>query len=98
MQAAVPGIEVTVHIEPIEERASWEDSALLALEEIKLAGKTQQDALAIWGELEAGKAANTDAHAFAGRFFLGAEAIRRSLFPDPPHGATDGFNRPAVIP
>jgi cation diffusion facilitator family transporter len=31
--AALPGIEVTVHVEPIEERASWEDSALLALEE-----------------------------------------------------------------
>jgi cation diffusion facilitator family transporter len=30
--AALPGIEVTVHIEPIEERASWEDSALLPLE------------------------------------------------------------------
>jgi cation diffusion facilitator family transporter len=32
IQAALPGIEVTVHIEPVEERASWEDSALLALE------------------------------------------------------------------
>jgi cation diffusion facilitator family transporter len=30
--AAVPGIEVTIHIEPIEERASWEDSALLEIE------------------------------------------------------------------
>ena len=30
--AAVPGIEVTIHIEPIEERASWEDSALLDIE------------------------------------------------------------------
>jgi cation diffusion facilitator family transporter len=27
-----PGAEVTVHIEPIEERGSWEDSALLPLE------------------------------------------------------------------
>jgi cation diffusion facilitator family transporter len=30
--AAVPGIEVTIHIEPIDERASWEDSALLEIE------------------------------------------------------------------
>jgi cation diffusion facilitator family transporter len=29
---SVPGIEVTIHIEPIDERASWEDSALLAIE------------------------------------------------------------------
>lgn len=28
-----PGIEVTVHIEPIEDRAAWEDSELLPLEE-----------------------------------------------------------------
>ncbi|HXG11312.1 MAG TPA: cation diffusion facilitator family transporter [Gemmataceae bacterium] len=27
--AALPNIEVTVHVEPIEERAAWEDSALL---------------------------------------------------------------------
>jgi cation diffusion facilitator family transporter len=32
VEAAVPGLEVTVHIEPIEEKASWEDSALLAVE------------------------------------------------------------------
>jgi cation diffusion facilitator family transporter len=30
---AVPDLEVTVHIEPIEERASWEDSPLLPVEE-----------------------------------------------------------------
>jgi cation diffusion facilitator family transporter len=30
---ALPGLEVTVHIEPIEERAAWEDSALLPLEQ-----------------------------------------------------------------
>jgi cation diffusion facilitator family transporter len=30
---ALPGIEVTVHIEPIEERAAWEDSALVPLEQ-----------------------------------------------------------------
>jgi cation diffusion facilitator family transporter len=32
IQAAVAPIEVTVHIEPIEERAAWEDSQLLPLE------------------------------------------------------------------
>jgi cation diffusion facilitator family transporter len=30
---ALPGSEVVVHIEPIEEQASWEDSALLPLEQ-----------------------------------------------------------------
>lgn len=29
---ALPGTEVTVHVEPIEERTAWEDSALLPLE------------------------------------------------------------------
>jgi cation diffusion facilitator family transporter len=33
IHAALPGIEVTVHIEPIEEKAAWEDSALLGVEE-----------------------------------------------------------------
>jgi cation diffusion facilitator family transporter len=32
VRAALPGIEVTVHIEPIEEKAAWEDSALLPIE------------------------------------------------------------------
>jgi len=32
IRLAMPGTEVVVHIEPIEERASWEDSELLALE------------------------------------------------------------------
>jgi cation diffusion facilitator family transporter len=32
VRAALPGVEVTVHIEPIEEQAAWEDSALLPLE------------------------------------------------------------------
>jgi cation diffusion facilitator family transporter len=31
--AALEGVEVTVHVEPIEERAAWEDSALLPLEQ-----------------------------------------------------------------
>ena len=33
VRTALPGIEVTVHVEPIEEKAAWEDSELLALEE-----------------------------------------------------------------
>jgi cation diffusion facilitator family transporter len=32
VQGALPGIEVTVHVEPIEDRAAYEDSALLPLE------------------------------------------------------------------
>jgi cation diffusion facilitator family transporter len=33
IQAAIPSCEVAVHAEPIEERASWEDSALLSVED-----------------------------------------------------------------
>jgi cation diffusion facilitator family transporter len=33
VRGALPGAEVTVHIEPIEDRAAWEDSALLPLEQ-----------------------------------------------------------------
>jgi len=33
VRAALPGAEVTVHIEPIEERSAWEDSDLLPLEQ-----------------------------------------------------------------
>jgi cation diffusion facilitator family transporter len=33
VRAALPGIEVAVHVEPIEERAAWEDSELLPLEQ-----------------------------------------------------------------
>jgi divalent metal cation (Fe/Co/Zn/Cd) transporter len=32
IRAGLPGAEVVVHIEPIEDRASWEDSELLAVE------------------------------------------------------------------
>lgn len=32
VRAALPGIEVTVHVEPIEEPGAWEDSALLPIE------------------------------------------------------------------
>jgi cation diffusion facilitator family transporter len=33
VRAALPGVEVTVHVEPIEDRAAWEDSALVPLEQ-----------------------------------------------------------------
>src|SRR5262245_10035779 len=33
VEVALPGIEVTVHVEPIEDRTSYEDSALLSLEQ-----------------------------------------------------------------
>jgi cation diffusion facilitator family transporter len=33
IRAALPGIEVTVHIEPIEDRSAWEDSELVPLEQ-----------------------------------------------------------------
>jgi cation diffusion facilitator family transporter len=33
IRAACPGMEVTVHVEPIEERSAWEDSALVPLEQ-----------------------------------------------------------------
>ncbi len=37
VRSALPDLEVTVHIEPIEDRASWRDSALLPLEEARRA-------------------------------------------------------------
>ena len=33
IRAALPGVEITIHIEPIEQEASWKDSDLLAVEE-----------------------------------------------------------------
>ncbi len=42
LREALPGLEVTVHIEPIEERAAWEDSALLPLEQA--ARRSRQEA------------------------------------------------------
>ena len=33
IRAALPGVEVTVHVEPIEDRAAWEDSELVPLEQ-----------------------------------------------------------------
>jgi cation diffusion facilitator family transporter len=32
IKAAIPGIEVTIHVEPIEDRTAWEDSDLLSVE------------------------------------------------------------------
>jgi len=32
VRAALPNLEVTVHIEPIEDQAAWVDSALVLLE------------------------------------------------------------------
>ncbi len=37
VRGALPELEVTVHIEPIEDRSSWRDSALLPLEEARRA-------------------------------------------------------------
>jgi cation diffusion facilitator family transporter len=37
VRGALPEVEVTVHIEPIEDRSSWRDSALLPLEEARRA-------------------------------------------------------------
>ncbi len=33
MRAALPDVEVTVHIEPIEEKEAWEDSPLVPQEQ-----------------------------------------------------------------
>jgi cation diffusion facilitator family transporter len=44
VRAALADMEVTVHIEPIEERAAWEDSELLELERRTQEGSTTGDA------------------------------------------------------
>ncbi len=44
VRAALPGIEVTVHIEPIEDRASWEDSELVPLEQAERRGQQEPSA------------------------------------------------------
>ena len=41
IREALPGIEVTVHVEPIEEQASYQDSALVALERSLRVGKEE---------------------------------------------------------
>src|SRR5262245_19182435 len=42
VRAALPNLEATVHIEPIEEPGSWEDSALLELERAEAERRAQQ--------------------------------------------------------
>jgi cation diffusion facilitator family transporter len=37
VRGALPGLEVSVHIEPIEDRSAWQDSALVRLEEARRA-------------------------------------------------------------
>jgi cation diffusion facilitator family transporter len=46
LRAAFPGIEITVHVEPIEDRAAWEDSELVPLEQAarRAQGEDAQDA------------------------------------------------------
>jgi cation diffusion facilitator family transporter len=41
IRAALPGIEVTVHVEPIEDRAAWEDSELVPLEQAARRAQTE---------------------------------------------------------
>jgi cation diffusion facilitator family transporter len=43
IRAALPGVEVTVHVEPIEEEASYRDSALLAIERPPGPGPSSSD-------------------------------------------------------
>ncbi|HEV3116646.1 MAG TPA: cation diffusion facilitator family transporter [Gemmataceae bacterium] len=43
VRAALPGVEVTVHIEPIEDRAAWEDSELLPLEQAARRAQAQPE-------------------------------------------------------
>jgi cation diffusion facilitator family transporter len=42
VRAAFPGLELTLHIEPIEARASWEDSELLGIERGQSPGQTSE--------------------------------------------------------
>jgi divalent metal cation (Fe/Co/Zn/Cd) transporter len=43
VRAALPGVEVTVHVEPIEEQSAWQDSALLPLERAARQAQDRQD-------------------------------------------------------
>lgn len=43
IRAVLPRSEVTVHIEPIEERGAWEDSALVALEQATRRARTEAE-------------------------------------------------------
>jgi cation diffusion facilitator family transporter len=42
VKAAFPGMEVAIHIEPIEERAAWEDSALVPIEQAARQAEMEQ--------------------------------------------------------
>jgi divalent metal cation (Fe/Co/Zn/Cd) transporter len=42
VRSALPGLEVTVHIEPIEEKAAYEDSALVPLEQAARQGRREK--------------------------------------------------------
>jgi cation diffusion facilitator family transporter len=44
MRAVLPGLEVTVHIEPIEEPETWADSALVPLEEAARRAEAEREA------------------------------------------------------
>ncbi len=43
VKEALPGAEVTIHIEPIEEQASWEDSRLAPLEQAEREAQTRTE-------------------------------------------------------
>ena len=44
LQRQFPRIEITIHIEPIEDRAAWEDSALVPLEQADRGQAKEPDA------------------------------------------------------
>jgi cation diffusion facilitator family transporter len=41
VRSALPGVEVTVHIEPIEDRSAWEDSELVPIEQAARRARTE---------------------------------------------------------
>lgn len=43
VRAALPSMEVTIHIEPIEEKAAWEDSALVPIEQAARQEQTEKE-------------------------------------------------------
>jgi hypothetical protein len=43
VRAALPDIEVTVHIEPVEEKAAYEDSALVPIEQAARQGQAEKN-------------------------------------------------------
>jgi cation diffusion facilitator family transporter len=54
VRSALPGIEVTVHVEPIEDRAAWEDSVLVPLEQAVRRAQTEEGEKERRGERETG--------------------------------------------